>query len=219
MVLTRSILSKCHQIQTFFNSSLKMIDLSSSDFRTWKLPQGMYCRCAFVLPLEFQAHQLLLLPNICYREIAWLWKGTKNWSLRFFSPTVKPTTKILNKGIYWVDRPEVGYAIGCGCFLLFIVPTICRPRFMISLIRTQIYIACLWNACSRGKIAAFYPDDFQNLLDSTQFRETLLKMAHTIKDNAFPDISIFIRILFGNWELVTTNKNIKNPWTGEPFGH
>ncbi|WAQ89021.1 hypothetical protein PtA15_10A444 [Puccinia triticina] len=48
-----------------------------------------------------------------------------------------------------------------------------------------------------------HQDDFRNLLDSSQFRDTLLKMAHAIEDNVLPDherdevISVFTRILFG----------------------
>ncbi|KNZ52442.1 hypothetical protein VP01_3573g2 [Puccinia sorghi] len=107
-------------------------------------------------------NQLLLLLSIFYCKIVWLRKVTANWEWRLFSPTLKPTIKILNKGICWVDWPEVGYAIGCGCFLLsptqrlFIIPMICGPCLMIYLLnRTQIYVAFLWNACSCGKTAAF----------------------------------------------------------------
>ncbi|PLW07629.1 hypothetical protein PCANC_26290 [Puccinia coronata f. sp. avenae] len=48
-----------------------------------------------------------------------------------------------------------------------------------------------------------HQDDFRNLLDSSQFRDTLLKMAHAIEDDLFPNnereqvIPIFMRILFG----------------------
>ncbi|KAH9449426.1 hypothetical protein KEM48_009240 [Puccinia striiformis f. sp. tritici PST-130] len=48
-----------------------------------------------------------------------------------------------------------------------------------------------------------HQDDFRNLLDSSQFRDTLLKMAHAIEENLLPEnerehvIPVFIRILFG----------------------
>ncbi|KAA1117820.1 U3 snoRNP protein [Puccinia graminis f. sp. tritici] len=48
-----------------------------------------------------------------------------------------------------------------------------------------------------------HQDDFRNLLDTSQFRDTLLKMAHAIEDHVLPDhereqvIPVFIRILFG----------------------